>query len=149
MGPLVTTGTTPPLAAFEGTWQVTRRITDHRAGTTALFEGSAVFVPDETGLAYHETGHLHLPGHAPFVAERRYHWRVQDGALHVDFEDGRVFHSIDNARHEATHWCDPDTYVVHYDFDDWPLWHSRWEVSGPRKAYEMITSYSREAKDSR
>ena len=145
----MTTCTAPELAAFEGSWQVSRQITDHRAGTTARFEGSAVFVPDGTGLAYHETGHLHLPGHAPFVAERRYHWRAQDGALHIDFEDGRVFHSIDSTRLEATHWCDPDNYVVHYDFDDWPLWHSRWEVSGPQKAYEMITSYSREAKDSR
>ncbi|MCI5112098.1 MAG: DUF6314 family protein [Marivita sp.] len=133
--------TAPTLSEFEGRWQIDRRIRDHLAGTTGQFEGTAVFRPDGDGLAYHETGHLHLPGHAPFLAERRYRWREDGGRLTVEFEDGRFFHSFGSADRAASHWCDPDTYIVHYDFDGWPIWQAKWEVSGPRKAYEMISVY--------
>ncbi len=139
----------PRFADFAGQWHVERHITDRHAQSTGRFEGIARFTPDNRGFAYHESGHLHLPGHAPFVAERRYHWRLENGEVIIDFEDGRFFHSIRDTDTEATHWCDPDHYVVRYDFTDWPNWSSRWTVSGPRKAYEMITRYSRAEPDRR
>lgn len=132
---------TPRLADFAGHWVLSRRIKDHRAGSDGQFEGIAVFTRDARGLAYHETGLLTLPGHAPFTAERRYHWREEDGQLIIDFADGRFFHSFGGAAQCATHWCDPDTYHVTYDFSAWPVWQSAWDVSGPRKAYEMINRY--------
>ena len=132
----------PSLFDFEGTWFLTRRIVDHRAGTTGHFEGTATFQRDAFGLAYHETGLLHLPGHTPFHAERRYRWREDSVGIHVDFDDGREFHTFGGAELGASHWCDPDTYIVTYDFETWPVWHSNWDVTGPRKAYQMVNSFS-------
>ena len=134
--------TAPTLADFEGIWCLSRRITDHRAGTVGTFEGTATFTPEAAGLAYHEVGLLHLPNHAPFHAERRYRWRDVEGHIEVDFEDGRFFHSFGAKEQTASHWCDPDTYVVRYDFEAWPFWQSAWDVNGPRKAYQMVNAYS-------
>nr|WP_281496124.1 DUF6314 family protein [Marivita sp. S6314] len=129
---------------FEGLWQVDRVIHDHRAGSTGRFAGSATFSPIGAGLAYLETGQLWLDGHPPFKAERRYLWRIEDDVIHVDFDDGRAFHHIPPDQPSDRHWCDPDTYDVTYSFASWPVWHSTWDVSGPRKAYRMVTTYRRE-----
>ncbi len=102
-----------------------------------------MFTLADYGLSYFETGKLTLPGHAPFTAERRYRWCEVDGLVSVEFEDGRFFHSFDATTPEAQHWCDPDTYQVRYMFDEWPVWTSTWRVSGPRKDYEMVSSYQR------
>lgn len=131
------------LADFEGHWRVARDIVDHRAGSTGRFVGTAEFTPLAAGLGYREIGQLHLPGQPPFHAERRYIWRQDDTGIHITFEDGRAFHSITPDAPNATHWCDPDTYDVTYRFDTWPDWTNTWDVSGPRKAYKMITRYSR------
>ena len=120
---------------------MSRVIHDHRAGSTGRLEGTAVFTPDDPGLLYHETGTLTLPGQPPFHAERRYRWRQGDDGLVVEFDDGRFFHVIDPAAPDARHWCDPDTYDVTYEFGFWPDWQSVWTVSGPRKAYQMTTTY--------
>lgn len=128
---------------FVGAWQIERSIKDARMGTNGQLTGSATFTPNEHGLAYIETGVLHLQGHAPFKAERRYQWRFVDGAIHVDFYDCRSFHSFDPASPSASHWCDPDTYNVTYEFADWPNWRSIWDVTGPKKDYQMITDYAR------
>ncbi|WP_439124301.1 DUF6314 family protein [Marivita sp.] len=133
------------LVAFRGAWDLARIITDHRSGTMSRFDGTAVFTPDDDGLSYFESGQLYLPGQSPFQAERRYHWREVEGVIHVFFDDGRFFHSFDDAHPAATHWCDPDTYDVAYDFTEWPKWRSTWNVLGPRKAYEMINDYTRTA----
>jgi len=126
---------------FRGTWDLERAITDHRAGSTARFVGTAVFSADAEGLAYVETGVLTLPGHPPIQADRRYRWR-QDGALIVvDFEDGQPFHHFDPSHPQAAHWCDPDQYDVGYDFACWPRWRSVWTVHGPRKDYQMTNLY--------
>jgi hypothetical protein len=109
----VTALTVPTLLDFEGTWSLTRRIIDHRAGSTGMFEGTATFTRDDGGLAYCEVGSLHLPNHPPFSADAP----------------------------NATHWCDPDTYNVSYTFDVWPRWQSTWDVRGPKKAYKMVSDY--------
>lgn len=141
----MTRGPAIALSDFVGLWAMDRRITDHRGGPDGHFTGTAEFTPTETGLAYLETGLLTLEGHTAFKAERRYQWRLVDGTISVDFHDGRAFHSFDPATPVASHWCDPDTYHVTYDFAEWPVWHSIWTVSGPQKAYEMITNYTRSA----
>lgn len=141
MDTAVTPQTAPALLDFEGTWSLARRITDHMAGSTGTFEGTATFTRDGAGLAYHEVGLLHLHNHAPFHAERRYRWRDVDGDIEVCFADGRFFHSFSSIHPTASHWCDPDTYLVRYDFDRWPIWQSTWDVSGPQKAYRMVNAY--------
>lgn len=133
--------TVPTLLDFEGTWSLTRRIIDHRAGSTGMFEGTATFTRDDGGLAYCEVGSLHLPNHPPFHAERRYRWREVGTHFEIDFDDGRFFHSFSADAPNAIHWCDPDTYNVSYAFDVWPRWQSTWDVSGPKKAYKMVSDY--------
>jgi len=128
---------------FVGEWAIERSITDKRGGPNGRFRGTAEFLADAKGLNYSESGHLILDGQSPFKAERRYRWRVVKGTIAVEFPDGRAFHSFDPASPTASHWCDPDTYDVTYDFDLWPVWRSVWDVSGPKKAYQMITDYTR------
>lgn len=131
----------PEFTDFEGAWALSRQITDDQAGPNGLFEGRAWFVKDKGGLAYHERGRLTLTGQAPFTAERRYHWQDGGQDVVVTFADGRFFHRFNRAAPSATHRCDPDTYIVRYDFDSWPRWQSTWRVTGPRKAYKMVNTY--------
>jgi len=127
------------LADFEGRWRISRRITED-AGPEAVFEGQAVWQPDQGALAYHETGVLTLDGQPPMQSERRYVWTAD---LSVYFEDGRFFHQVPPQGGTASHWCDPDRYEVCYSFDAWPQFSVEWRVSGPRKAYCMRSIYSR------
>lgn len=141
----MTTGTSLRLQDFEGRWSLSRVITDRRAGTTARFDGSATFTPVAGALSYFETGTLRIDGQPPIHAERRYLWRQDGDRIVIAFEDGREFHDFTATSPDASHWCDPDTYTVRYDFADWPIWTSTWQVSGPRKDYDMSTRYHRAA----
>lgn len=134
---------TPRLGDFAGDWDVRRIITDHRGGPNGRFAGSARFSAHPDGLTYSEIGELLLGDHPPFKAERQYLWRADGDRITVEFQDGRPFHSFDPSAPNADHWCDPDTYRVTYEFSDWPNWRSVWDVTGPKKAYEMITEYTR------
>ena len=132
------TDTRRVLADFEGRWRVERSIrqTD---GVEGRFEGEAVFAPDGAGaLAYHEDGVLTMPGAAPMRATRAYRW-VE--GLEVFFDDGRPFHTVPATGGAATHLCPPDIYRVSYDFSRWPDWTATWDVTGPRKAYRMVSAY--------
>lgn len=133
------------LKDFEGRWRIDRTIADHLLCRTGRFEGEARFAPSGAGLLYDEYGVLQFPGEAPLQAERRYLWRPAPSGIDVLFEDGRPFHTIELAaqRPAATHFCDPDTYEVQYDFVAWPRWEALWRVSGPRKDYEMRSTYVR------
>jgi hypothetical protein len=130
------------LTDFKGLWTLTRYIAQRNAPDAEL-RGSATMRPDADGLIYHEVGLLTVGDSPPVQAERRYLWRDGgNGAIEVLFEDGRAFHRIDPANLNDTHWCDPDTYDVTYDFKTWPNWSSTWRVRGPRKDYDMVTRYS-------
>ena len=122
---------------------IERRIV-HEDQPDALFRGSARFTPDEDGMVYEERGLMKIDGLRPVSAQRRYLWRENDdGAIEVRFEDGRAFHRIDPDNPADTHWCDPDMYEVTYRFGQWPDWIVTWKVSGPRKAYQMVSTYRR------
>jgi hypothetical protein len=133
------------LAAFEGTWTLTRRIEDARAGATGRFAGLARFTSVPGGLSYLEEGELTFGTAPPMVATRRHFWRGMGATIEVDFANGRFFHAFptDAPRPEATHFCDPDDYNVRYDFSAWPDWRAAWRVIGPRKDYTMISDYRR------
>lgn len=133
------------LADFAGSWALTRRILSP-GQADARFEGTAVWAEAAAGrLAYEETGTLTLAGHPPMHSTRRYVW---DAALGVWFDDGRFFHTVPPGGGRATHWCDPDYYVVDYRFDDWPAFEVTWQVTGPRKDYASVTRYTRLASGS-
>ena len=127
------------LSDFDGRWDVTRQITPAQ-GPQATFEGQAVWHPTRGGSDYAETGVLRLGNAAPMTAERRYFWA---DTLAVLFEDGRFFHQVPALGGQAHHFCDPDTYVVTYDFSDWPVFRVSYAVTGPRKDYVMVSQYSR------
>lgn len=127
------------LADFEGVW-VLNRVILQGSGGRATFEGQAVWTRAAEGLIYRETGALRMPGSPEMRAERCYCWR--DG-LAVFFEDGRFFHHVPATGGRARHWCDPDSYVVDYDFAGWPEFSTIWQVTGPKKRYEMTSHYRR------
>jgi len=129
------------LGDFLGRWEITRDIIP-ASGPRASFSGQAEWRAVPGGAAYCETGILRLEGAAPMTAERRYLWGDD---LSVRFEDGRAFHQVPAAGGEATHFCDPDTYLVTYDFAGWPAFAVRHDVRGPRKDYVMISRYARGA----
>ncbi|MDE0589916.1 DUF6314 family protein [Halocynthiibacter sp. C4] len=136
------------LADFVGVWRIDREIRGFDGKLHGEFSGQAVFSEVSNGLTYVEAGTL-LSNGTRMQAERRYLWlgAPQARKIEVRFDDGRAFHEIDLAtpEHEpqARHFCDPDTYVVTYDFCNWPEWEARWRVTGPRKSYVMVSRYSR------
>ena len=127
------------LGDFAGAWDVTRRVIP-RAGPHARFEGRAVWQEAPGGLRYAESGMMTLEGHAPMQAERRYFWGED---LSVYFDDGRFFHRVPAAGGEVMHRCNPDDYLLAYDFSRWPAFTVAWRVSGPRKDYRAETEYRR------
>ena len=131
---------------FAGTWSLGRWIEDRAGDSRVQFVGTAEFAFDGDGLIYDERGLMHIPGTAPIRAERRYVWSFgADGRVAVRFADGRPFHDFDpmSARPRAEHHCAPDHYAVEYDFDPWPRWQSVWNVTGPRKALRIVSSFRR------
>ena len=133
------------LGDFEGVWRLERRIEDHLAGQGAWFRGAASVSAEADGFAtWVERGEMRYGDGAPMQAERRYQWAQEGLQIAVYFEDGRFFHSFapSNAP-KAEHWCDPDAYHVRYDFTAWPIWRATWRVQGPRKDYEMTTTFTR------
>lgn len=128
---------------FCGEWRVSRSIESDIAGQSGRFVGRAWFSPDDGGLLYREAGTLTVGAHK-MEAERRYLWREDAGEIVVLFDDGKPFHRFAPSKIAASHFCDPDTYNVRYDFAAWPEWSSRWRVTGPRKDYVMTSVYRRE-----
>jgi len=132
------------LGRLEGRWSLAREIDDRLSGLPARFEGEAVFERRGGGLRYRETGLLHVSGQAAMRAERGHEWRALGGWVEVLFEDGRAFHRFAAAdRAVARHDCAPDVYEVRYDFAQAHEWQAVWHVSGPRKAYRMLSRYAR------
>ena len=147
------------LGSFIGDWQIAREIY-HAGGAggadaryadalradaleaNARFDGMARFSADDAGLLMQETGQMQMAGQT-FAATRRYHWRSDGDGIAVHFDDGRFFHRFSTTQTTASHWCDPDRYQVRYDFADWPVWHSVWQVEGPRKSYSMKSRFGR------
>lgn len=135
------------LQSFAGRWRIGRTIEDVRAGRTGGLAGTACFAPVPGGLAYREEGTLDFSGSAPMRASRRYLWRGGGaGTIDVHFADGRFFHRFDAAdpAPASSHDCPPDRYRVRYDFRAWPRWQAEWRVTGPRKDYAMLTTYTPE-----
>ena len=121
-------------------WDITREICDHHQDQTVQFRGQCYF---DSGW-YHEDGQLILAHSPPLASSRRYRWcSGAAGGIDVYFEDDRFFHHIDLTQSPPTahHHCPPDDYHVAYDFARWPDWTAHWQVSGPRKSYDMHSCY--------
>lgn len=125
------------LRDFSGEWCF-ERVIDEAGGRRIEVSGRAIWTPREGGLDYEEIGQMQWPGQPPLHVERRYFWDLDLG---VFFADGREFHKVPPEGGETAHWCDPDQYDGHYDFDIWPTFKVTWRVKGPRKDYCMQTIY--------
>lgn len=131
------------LWAFEGRWQLSRRI-ENAIGPDMRLEGEAVFSRSEDALLLVERGTLQVAGAQPMQGEQSYLWRQQGAEIATFFADGRPFFEFDpTSQCSAGHWCSPDQYDVSLDFSRWPLWQAVWRVKGPRKDYLMRSTYQR------
>ncbi len=132
------------LKDFAGTWLLTRKILDNKAGQIVQADGRADLMPDANGLTYSEEVTVRVPGQPPMKGTRRYLWRSDADRISIYFDDGRYFHTLKlgETRVIDHHDCAPDSYDADYDFSGWPIWTVRWTVSGPRKSYEMETKYT-------
>ena len=130
------------MADFTGClWVISRYIIDHTADAKLIFTGRC----EVSDAWYQETGKMVLPDGQALSSIRRYRWDATSEGVDVHFDDGRFFHRIDlaHAAPQDRHFCDPDDYAVSYVFTQWPIWTSLWKVKGPRKNYEMHSSYQK------
>lgn len=138
------------MVRLAGTWLFDRVIEGQGS-----MQGIATFTPlDADGLGYREQGRLRLLNGTELEAEREYVFRKDDRGFDVFFKETppRLFHAIllsasgDGALSgSASHFCNPDHYQSTYTFRVDGGFVIRHAVSGPRKDYTMVTTYTRGA----
>ncbi|QPF92636.1 DUF6314 family protein [Bradyrhizobium commune] len=136
------------MTRFVGSWSFDRVIEGQ-----ATMRGIAVFTPlDTERLVYREQGDLTLANGTALQAEREYIFASRDGGFEVFFKENppRLFHVISlsaSLRGEpsgsAGHLCNRDYYQSTYSFLADGRFVIRHVVSGPRKDYTMVTTYTR------
>lgn len=135
-------------AAFhllKGQWLIERRIDgiDRMSGMAEYRETS----PGH--LSYSEKG-SHRIGQEILDFYQSYYLRHFGRDLHVNFTDGRPFHSLSFQQDdhilkaEALHLCGNDTYRGKYVFHNDNRFTVSWNVHGPRKNYTIETNYFRQ-----
>ncbi len=147
-------GVPDALTFLLGRWRLDRRLTDHRAGISGRFTGTAEFMPapaDGTGaaraagLTYRESGQLRFGDYAGPARRFLQFVRQADGAADVRFADGRPFYRLDlrTGHWQARHDCGPDRYLVTFRVLGDVLLTEHWRVSGPDKHYDSHTELHR------
>ena len=135
------------LAFLRSRWRLERRLDDHRSGVRGTFTGEAEFAAteDPAVLRYAERGELRFNGHTGPATRTLVCLGRPDGAVDVQFADGREFYVLDlrSGQWTARHGCGEDEYRVSYLVRAPGLLEERWHVTGPRKAYETVTTLSR------
>lgn len=61
----------------------------------------------------------------------------------VLFPDGRLFYELSNVYQEIQHLCGEDKYGGQFEVRGLYRWQLSWQVTGPRKSYEIHTVYRR------
>lgn len=132
---------------LQGAWRLSRQISgSHLAYVT----GTAVF---ETTthlheLRYSEDVEITLDDGKKLKGHQHYIYRLEDdNKINVYFDGGdRLFHSIcisseHGSEHQASHYCQPDTYTTSYFFEKrgFQIEH---RVKGPKKDYISRTTYA-------
>ena len=135
------------LAFLRGRWRLERRLDDHRSGVCGTFTGDAVFAAtdDAAVLRYAERGELRFGGHAGPATRSLVFLGRPGGVADVRFADGREFYVLDlrSGMWTARHGCGADEYVVSYLVRAAGWLEERWQVTGPRKAYDSMTTLRR------
>ncbi|MEM8536805.1 MAG: DUF6314 family protein [Pseudomonadota bacterium] len=132
-------------ADFAGEWRMSRQIDDLRIGESGALYGTVSFTHDGDTLRYEEKGTLVFASAAPIKAQRAYIWRFAGKHVEVAYANGAPFHSFPLVAEAAAtpHLCGDDTYNGVYAFADFPQWQLTWNVTGPRKNYRTVTTFTR------
>ena len=139
------------LRSLSGAWQLNRDI----KGAGAQLRGEAIFEPEADGaFAYRECGTLRLRDGRELSSHRRYTYRPSERGFTVAFADGLsigsdfvrlTFEALDGERLIAddVHHCGDDIYEVRYVLALPSAFETIIDVTGPAKAYRLISSYVR------
>src|ERR1700683_2892111 len=135
------------LAFLRGRWRLERRVGDHRSGVCGTFPGDAEFAAtdDPAVLRYEERGELRFGGHAGPARRALLLRELPHGGADVRFADGREFYMLDlrSGMWTARHGCGADEYIVSYQVRTAGWLEECWHVTGPRKAYDTVTTLNR------
>jgi hypothetical protein len=135
------------LAFLRGRWRLERRLDDHRSGVCGTFTGDAEFAAtgDPAVLHYTERGELRFGGHTGPATRSLVCVGRPDGAVDVRFADGREFYRLDLGPGwcQAEHLCGRDRYTLTFRALAQDLLEERWQVLGPQKAYDSLTTLRR------
>lgn len=131
---------------LSGSWSMDRLVIDHARTTIGRLRGNAIFRPSGPHLLYEERGTLILGEHRGQAEQTyRYDFNEGDGRALVRFRDGRLFHDLDlsSGQDRPRHACPPDIYEGVFLALGPSAWRTEWKVSGPRKDYDLVTTYTR------
>lgn len=138
----------PAAAVFSllpGLWRLSRTVDGvKRMDGVAQYDALA-----HESLAYFERGEHRVDGRR-LDFYQAYQLRRLGDKVHVNFADGRPFHSLffQKDRHilkaDALHLCGNDTYRGEYVFHGHDRFTVQWAVRGPRKDYTIETRYCRQ-----
>jgi len=134
-----------PLHYFAGSWRLSRRILDRRAGLIGRMSGEAQFIRDQDGLDFVERGIMIYGAHRG-PASQAYRWvMLEDGQAEIRFKDGRLFHPLDLRQGSMVvdHQCGADHYRGRFRIVTENRWFSRWQVAGPRKDVTIVSLFQR------
>ena len=135
------------LAFLRGAWSVERQLTDRRSGGRGRFTGRAEFLAtaDPAVLRYSEHGELRLGDHRGPASRALLYRELPGGAADVRFADGRPFYRLDLCTGTCTvrHGCGQDRYLISHLVRAADWLEERWQVTGPRKAYDGVTTLRR------
>jgi Family of unknown function (DUF6314) len=135
------------VAFLRGTWSIERLLTDHRSGARGSFTGRAGFLAtdDPLVLRYAERGELRFGDHRGPGSRSLLYRELPGGAADVRFADGREFYRLDlcSGRCNVRHDCGQDRYLISHLVRDDGWLEERWQVTGPRKAYDGVTTLRR------
>ncbi|MHC1547771.1 DUF6314 family protein [Phyllobacterium sp. K27] len=122
-----------------GTWQVTRKVIDHRAGAIYGFAGRATITPE----LFEERGDMSV-GRNVLQAARIYRLVFADAAVRVLYPSGNEFVTLGyDASQRVSHLCGSDFYQGRFLFESRDRWVEGWRVRGPQKRYSSLSRYVR------
>lgn len=129
-----------------------RHINDHRTMDNIRFTGTAHYVafthrdsPGTTGLRAFESGELSCGDYHGESQRSLEYFFGEDALVHVHFSDGRPFVDFDFSTGDSlsTHHCGEDDYEIAINVESDEVFRERWRVSGPKKDYVAVTTFTR------
>jgi hypothetical protein len=135
-----------------GTWEVSRTIEDHKIRTRGSFVGGAVVseLPTEScdvtpQASYTELGVLSF---GTYRTDGRRQLKLRQSTTStvvLYFSDGRPFTDLDLSAGawRSTHLCAEDRYDISTIVRTHDLVEERWNVRGPTKNYDAVTTLKR------